>query len=84
MTIVVFIIMSREFPDSPTADRIMVAAFHGVAEICTIGKNPATPRNVANLLIRPASIVWLVINCSSLVILVILYNVANLREELNF
>ena len=62
----------------------MVAAFHGVAEICTIGKNPATPRNVANLLIRPTSIVWLVINCSTLVILVVLYNVANEDLNLNF
>ena len=34
------------------------------------------------LLMRPTAIVWLVLNCSSLVILVVLYNVA--RDELNF
>ena len=61
---------------------LFAAGFHGVADICTLGKIPLFPRNRANHLIRPTAIVWLVLNCSSLVILVVLYNVA--REELNF
>ena len=53
-----------------------------MAEICTLVKAPDIPRKFANRLIRPTAIVWLVLNCSSLVILVVLYNVA--KEELNF
>ena len=41
-----------------------------------------TQKCVVNRFIRPTSIVWFVLNCSSLVILVVLYNVA--REALNF
>ena len=82
VAVVVFIIASRDLPDSNTALRMFKAGCHGVGDICTLGKDPDIPRNRANRLIRPTSIVWLVINCSSLVILVVLYNVA--REELNF
>ena len=82
VAVVVFIIGSRDLPASNTAKWVFKGGYHAVAEICTLGKAPDIPRKFANRLIRPTSIVWLVLNCSSLVILMVLYNVA--REELNF
>ena len=82
VAVVVFIKASRDLPGYHTTGRMFSAGYHMVAEVCTLGKGAAIPRNVANRLIRPTAIVWLVLNCSSLVILVVLYNVA--REELNF
>ena len=71
VAVVVFIIASRDLQGPgyiKAAGGMFAAGYHAVAEVCTLGKVPLLPRNKANRLIRPTSIGWLVLNCSSLVI----------------